>query len=111
MPGQLIMYTTQWCGFCRNLKKQLARDPDDLACLDSDKRTERLRMVLMLLPHETVIGPGGLSQGGDGSSLGVVVRRELADDAALHQSGRQYTARSDGLLAFRDYHRRDGVRG
>ena len=26
MSGQLIMYTTQWCGFCKNLKRQLARD-------------------------------------------------------------------------------------
>ena len=26
MSGQLIMYTTSWCGFCRNLKRQLARD-------------------------------------------------------------------------------------
>ena len=25
MPGQLTMYTTSWCGFCRTLKKQLAR--------------------------------------------------------------------------------------
>ena len=23
MSGQLIMYTTSWCGFCRNLKRQL----------------------------------------------------------------------------------------
>src|ERR1700683_571906 len=26
VSGQLIMYTTTWCGFCRNLKRQLARD-------------------------------------------------------------------------------------
>jgi mycoredoxin len=25
VPGQLIMYTTVWCGYCRNLKNQLAR--------------------------------------------------------------------------------------
>ncbi len=24
MSGQLTMYTTQWCGYCRNLKRQLA---------------------------------------------------------------------------------------
>jgi mycoredoxin len=23
LSGQLIMYTTSWCGFCRNLKRQL----------------------------------------------------------------------------------------
>jgi mycoredoxin len=25
VPGQLTMYTTSWCGFCRTLKNQLAR--------------------------------------------------------------------------------------
>jgi mycoredoxin len=25
LTGQLTMYTTSWCGFCRNLKNQLAR--------------------------------------------------------------------------------------
>jgi mycoredoxin len=24
VSGQLVMYTTSWCGYCRNLKKQLA---------------------------------------------------------------------------------------
>ena len=26
MPEPLRMYTTRWCGFCRRLKSQLARD-------------------------------------------------------------------------------------
>jgi mycoredoxin len=26
VSGQLTMYTTRWCGYCRNLKRQLARD-------------------------------------------------------------------------------------
>jgi mycoredoxin len=26
VPARLIMYTTVWCGFCRNLKKQLAKE-------------------------------------------------------------------------------------
>ena len=34
MSGQLIMYTTSWCGFCRNLKRQLARDGIDIAEVD-----------------------------------------------------------------------------
>ena len=34
MPGQLIMYTTSWCGFCRNLKKQLARDGIEISEVD-----------------------------------------------------------------------------
>ena len=34
MSGQLIMYTTSWCGFCRNLKKQLAREGIDISEVD-----------------------------------------------------------------------------
>ena len=34
MSGQLIMYTTSWCGFCRNLKKQLARVGIEIAEVD-----------------------------------------------------------------------------
>ncbi len=30
MAGQLTMYTTNWCGFCRRLKSQLARAGIDL---------------------------------------------------------------------------------
>ena len=34
MSGQLIMYATSWCGYCRNLKRQLARDGIDIAEVD-----------------------------------------------------------------------------
>jgi mycoredoxin len=34
VSGQLIMYTTSWCGYCRNLKRQLARDGIDLSEVD-----------------------------------------------------------------------------
>ncbi len=34
MSGQLIMYTTSWCGFCRNLKKQLAREGIEISEVD-----------------------------------------------------------------------------
>ena len=37
MSGQLIMYTTPWCGFCRNLKKQLARDGIEMAEVDIEQ--------------------------------------------------------------------------
>jgi mycoredoxin len=30
VAGQLTMYTTNWCGFCRRLKSQLARAGIDL---------------------------------------------------------------------------------
>ena len=34
MSGQVIMYTTSWCGYCRNLKRQLAREGIELAEVD-----------------------------------------------------------------------------
>jgi mycoredoxin len=37
VSGQLIMYTTSWCGFCRNLKKQLAREGIEIAEVDIER--------------------------------------------------------------------------
>jgi len=37
VPGQLIMYTTSWCGFCRNLKKQLAREGIEISEVDIEQ--------------------------------------------------------------------------
>ena len=37
MSGQLTMYTTQWCGFCRNLKNQLARAGIEMAEVDIER--------------------------------------------------------------------------
>jgi mycoredoxin len=37
VSGQLIMYTTPWCGFCRNLKKQLARDGIEMTEVDIEQ--------------------------------------------------------------------------
>ena len=37
MSGQLIMYTTQWCGFCKNLKRQLARDGIEMTEIDIER--------------------------------------------------------------------------
>ena len=34
MPEPLTMYTTQWCGFCRRLKSQLARDGIEVREID-----------------------------------------------------------------------------
>ena len=36
MP-ELTMYTTSWCGFCRNLKSQLARVGIEMAEVDIEK--------------------------------------------------------------------------
>ncbi len=37
MSGQLTMYTTTWCGFCRNLKRQLARDGIEATEVDIER--------------------------------------------------------------------------
>ena len=34
MSGQLIMYTTSWCGFCRNLKRQLNKAGIEISEVD-----------------------------------------------------------------------------
>ncbi|MGH3124559.1 MAG: mycoredoxin [Streptosporangiaceae bacterium] len=31
------MYTTQWCGYCRNLKRQLARDGIEMVEVDIER--------------------------------------------------------------------------
>jgi mycoredoxin len=46
LSGQLIMYTTPWCGFCRNLKKQLARGGIELTEVDIE-RDEAAREFVM----------------------------------------------------------------
>ena len=46
MSGQLIMYTTPWCGFCRNLKKQLAREGIEMAEVDIERDQEACDFVM-----------------------------------------------------------------
>ena len=46
MSGQLTMYTTPWCGFCRNLKKQLARDGIEMAEVDIERDESAAEYVM-----------------------------------------------------------------
>jgi mycoredoxin len=46
VSGQLIMYTTSWCGYCRNLKRQLARDGIDIAEVDIEHDEGAARYVM-----------------------------------------------------------------
>ena len=46
MSGQLIMYTTPWCGFCRNLKKQLARHGIELTEVDIEQDPDACEFVM-----------------------------------------------------------------
>jgi mycoredoxin len=46
VSGQLIMYTTPWCGFCRNLKRQLARDGIEMTEIDIERDEAAAEFVM-----------------------------------------------------------------
>jgi mycoredoxin len=46
VSGQLIMYTTPWCGFCRNLKKQLARNGIEMTEVDIEQDPAACEFVM-----------------------------------------------------------------
>ena len=46
MSGQLTMYTTTWCGFCRNLKSQLARAGIEIAEVDIERNEAAAEYVM-----------------------------------------------------------------
>jgi mycoredoxin len=45
VTGELTMYTTTWCGFCRRLKSQLARDGIEMVEIDIEKDPEAAAFV------------------------------------------------------------------
>ena len=46
MSGQLTMYTTPWCGYCRNLKRQLARDGIYMVEIDIERDESAAEFVM-----------------------------------------------------------------
>ena len=48
MPGQLTMYTTPWCGYCRNLKRQLARAGIEMAEVDIERDEAAAEFVMSM---------------------------------------------------------------
>ncbi|MFA1544874.1 mycoredoxin [Actinomadura chokoriensis] len=46
LSGQLTMYTTTWCGFCRRLKSQLARDGIEMIEVDIERNPEAADFVM-----------------------------------------------------------------
>ncbi|MER7542243.1 mycoredoxin [Actinomadura sp.] len=44
--GRLTMYTTTWCGFCRRLKSQLARDGIEMVEVDIERDPEAADFVM-----------------------------------------------------------------
>jgi len=45
-PDQLTMYTTSWCGFCRRLKSQLAREGIEMVEIDIENDPEAAEFVM-----------------------------------------------------------------
>src|ERR1017187_10516511 len=46
VSGQLTMYTTSWCGFCRNLKSQLGRAGIEIAEVDIERDPAAAEFVM-----------------------------------------------------------------
>jgi len=46
VSGQLTMYTTPWCGYCRNLKRQLARDGIEMVEVDIERDATAAEFVM-----------------------------------------------------------------
>ena len=46
MSGQLTMYTTPWCGYCRNLKNQLARAGIEMTEVDIERDPAAAEFVM-----------------------------------------------------------------
>ena len=44
--GKLTMYTTTWCGFCRRLKSQLARDGIEMLEVDIERDPAAAEFVM-----------------------------------------------------------------
>lgn len=65
--AQLTMYTTPWCGYCRNLKRQLAREGIEMTEVDIEKEPEAAEFVMSVnggnqtVPTVVVDAPGGRS--------------------------------------------------
>ena len=46
VTGELTMYSTTWCGFCKRLKKQLAREGIDLVEIDIERDPAAAEFVM-----------------------------------------------------------------
>jgi mycoredoxin len=61
--GQLTMYTTTWCGFCRRLKTQLAREGIHMVEIDIERDTAAAEYVMSVnggnMTVPTVVFPDG----------------------------------------------------
>jgi mycoredoxin len=61
--GRLTMYTTPWCGFCKRLKAQLAREGIEMVEIDIEQDTKAAEFVMSVnggnMTVPTVVFPDG----------------------------------------------------
>jgi len=84
MAPPLTMYTTQWCGFCKRLKRQLAADGIEMSEIDIEQDPAAAEYVMSVnggfQTVPTVVFP-------DGSALtnpsATMVKERLRELAAL----------------------------
>ncbi|HEV2243441.1 MAG TPA: mycoredoxin [Streptosporangiaceae bacterium] len=84
MASPLTMYTTQWCAFCKRLKRQLAADGIEMSEIDIEQDPAAAEYVMSVnggfQTVPTVVFP-------DGSALtnpsATVVKERLRELAAL----------------------------
>ena len=80
MSGQLTMYTTPWCGFCRNLKKQLARDGIEMTEVDIERDEAAAEYVMSVNGGNqtvpTVVFPDGTAMTNPSAAQ---VKKKLAE--------------------------------
>jgi len=48
MSQPLTMYTTPWCGYCRRLKSQLAREGIEITEVDIEREPEAAEFVMTI---------------------------------------------------------------
>jgi mycoredoxin len=46
VTGELTMYTTTWCGFCKRLKKQLVREGIEMVEIDIERNPAAAEFVM-----------------------------------------------------------------
>lgn len=83
--GQLTMYTTSWCGFCRRLKSQLARDGIEMVEVDIERDPAAADFVMRVNGGNrtvpTILFPDGTAATNPSAKE---VRRRLAEMANTH---------------------------
>ena len=84
MSGQLTMYTTPWCGYCRNLKSQLARAGIEIAEVDIERDEAAAEFVMSVNGGNqtvpTVVFPDGIALTNPSAAQ---VKAQLAASAGL----------------------------